>query len=140
MSFPVSPMSSLIVRQDNYTCDIQSRFFRLAKIVTAFLTLAKFAISYGLCMLSTAFYACGYAFEIVSSTLEQIRFWLRIEYIGIPFGTVFWFIMVLQYTGRQALVRRWIVTLLLAVPTLTFVAHNTNEWHHLQGVSFRTRI
>lgn len=89
------------------------------------------AISYGLCMLSTAFYSCGYAFEIVSSTLEQIRFWLRIEYIGIPFGTVFWFIMVLQYTGRQALVRRWIVALLLAVPTLTFVAHNTNEWHHL---------
>jgi signal transduction histidine kinase/PAS domain-containing protein len=89
------------------------------------------AISYGLGMLTGAFYTFGYAFEIVSSTLEHIRFWLRIEYIGIPFGTVSWFIMVLQYTGRQAFIRKWVVALLLVVPIITFLAHYTNEWHHL---------
>jgi signal transduction histidine kinase len=89
------------------------------------------AISYGLAVLTGAFYTFGYAFEIVSDTLEQIRFWLRIEYIGIPFGPVLWFIMVLQYTGRQSFVRKRMVALLMVIPILTCVAHYTNEWHHL---------
>jgi PAS domain S-box-containing protein len=89
------------------------------------------AISYGLGMLAGAFYTFGYAFEIASSTLDHIRFWLRIEYIGIPFGAALWIIMVLQYTGRQALIRKRIVALLMIVPMITLVAQNTNEWHHL---------
>ncbi|WP_141503514.1 sensor histidine kinase [Paenibacillus luteus] len=89
------------------------------------------AISYGLGALTGAFYTLGYAFEIVSTSLEHIRFWLRVEYMGIPFGTLFWFIMVLQYTGRQALVKKWVVAALMVVPLITFVAHHTNEWHHL---------
>jgi PAS domain S-box-containing protein len=88
------------------------------------------AVSYGLGMLTGALYSFGYAFEIVSSTMEEIRFWLRVEYIGIPFGTVLWFIMVLQFTGRQAFLRTWRVALLLVVPLVTFVAHYTNDWHH----------
>ncbi|OKP83030.1 histidine kinase N-terminal 7TM domain-containing protein [Paenibacillus sp. P32E] len=89
------------------------------------------AISYGLGMLTGSLYSFGYAFEIASTSLEHIRFWLRIEYIGIPFGTVLWFIMVLQYTGRQSWVSRRNVTLLMIVPVITFIAHYTNEWHHL---------
>lgn len=89
------------------------------------------AISYGLGMLAGAFYTFGYAFEILSTTLDQIRFWLRIEYMGIPFGSMLWMIMVLQYTGRQAFVRKWVVALLLVIPITTLVAHYTNEAHHL---------
>jgi signal transduction histidine kinase len=89
------------------------------------------AISYGLGSLTGAFYTLGYAFEIVSTSLEHIRLWLRVEYMGIPFGTLLWFIMVLQYTGRQAMVRKWVVAALMVVPLITFVAHHTNEWHHL---------
>lgn len=89
------------------------------------------SISYGLGMLSGVFYTFGYAFEIVSTSLEQIRFWLRIEYIGIPFGTIMWFVLVLQYTGRKKLVNKWVISLLMIIPMITFVSHNTNEWHHL---------
>ena len=89
------------------------------------------AISYGLGMLAGAFYTFGYVFEITSTTLEHIRFWLRIEYIGIPFGATIWIIMVLQYTGRQAFVRKSIVVLLMIVPMVTFIGHYTNDWHHL---------
>ncbi|WP_240415708.1 histidine kinase N-terminal 7TM domain-containing protein [Paenibacillus periandrae] len=89
------------------------------------------AVSLGLVLLSGSFYSFGYAFEIVSSSLEQIRFWLRFEYIGIPFGTVLWFMMVLQFTGRQALLNKWRIALLMVVPVITFIAHYTNDWHHL---------
>lgn len=89
------------------------------------------AVSLFLGMCTGAFYAFGYAFEIVSTNLEQIRFWLKIEYIGISFGTLIWFTMVLQFTGHQAFLRRWILVLLAVVPILTFTGHYTNEWHHL---------
>ncbi|MCD9025031.1 sensor histidine kinase [Cohnella silvisoli] len=89
------------------------------------------AISYGLGMLAGAFYTLGYAFEIVSPTIAQIHDWLRVEYIGIPFGSMLWMIMVLQYTGRQAFVRKRLVLLLLVIPVTTLVAHYTNGAHHL---------
>ncbi|QGQ99724.1 hypothetical protein EHS13_35110 [Paenibacillus psychroresistens] len=89
------------------------------------------AITYGLGMVAGAFYTFGYAFEIVSTNLEEIRFWLRIEYIGVPSGTFLWIIMVLQYTGHQSVLRKRNIALLLIVPVTTFVAHYTNEWHHL---------
>jgi signal transduction histidine kinase len=89
------------------------------------------AISYGLGMLAGAFYTFGYAFEILSTSLDSIRFWLRVEYIGIPFGSILWISMVLQNTGRQAFVRKRVVLLLLVIPITTLVAHYTNEAHHL---------
>jgi signal transduction histidine kinase len=89
------------------------------------------SITFGLGMLCGSFYTLGYAFEIVSTNLEEIRFWLKIEYIGIPFGSALWLIMVLQYTGRQALIRKWFVALLMVIPLVVFAAHYTNEWHHL---------
>ncbi|OAB41585.1 hypothetical protein PMSD_00260 [Paenibacillus macquariensis subsp. defensor] len=89
------------------------------------------AISYGLGMLAGAFYTFGYAFEIVSPTLDLMRVWLRVEYIGIPFGSTIWIIMILQYTGRQAFIRKWFVALLMVIPITTLVAHYTNGSHHL---------
>jgi signal transduction histidine kinase len=89
------------------------------------------ARSYGLGVLAGAFYTFGYAFELVSENLKDILFWLRIEYIGIPFAPTLWMIMVLQYTGRQAYVRKWTVALLMIVPVCMLIVYNTNEWHHL---------
>ncbi|WP_240335251.1 histidine kinase N-terminal 7TM domain-containing protein [Paraliobacillus sediminis] len=89
------------------------------------------AVSLFLGMCAGAFYSLGYAFEIISSDLQQISFWLRVEYIGISFGTLIWFIMVLQFTSHHALLRKWILLKLAIVPILTFVSHYTNEWHHL---------
>ncbi|MFF2911607.1 histidine kinase N-terminal 7TM domain-containing protein [Paenibacillus sp. NPDC057934] len=89
------------------------------------------AVSYGLGVLAGAFYTFGYAFELVGENLKDILFWLRIEYIGIPFAPTLWMIMVLQYTGRQAYVRKWTVALLMVVPVFMLIVYNTNEWHHL---------
>lgn len=89
------------------------------------------AISYGLGMLAGSFYTFGYAFELTSSYIEHIRFWLRVEYIGIPFAATIWIVMVLQYTGRQALITKRVIALLIVVPMITLIAHNTNDWHHL---------
>ncbi|MFE4712292.1 histidine kinase N-terminal 7TM domain-containing protein [Paenibacillus sp. NPDC056722] len=89
------------------------------------------AKSYGLGVLAGAFYTFGYAFELISDDLKDILFWLKFEYIGIPFAPTLWMIMVLQYTGRQAYIRKWTVAILMIVPVCTLAAVHTNDWHHL---------
>lgn len=83
-----------------------------------------------LVMLTASFYSFGYAFEYISGGLDSIKFWLKIEYIGIPFISTFWFILVIHYTGHQAALSKRVMLLLFAIPAVTFVAHYTNDLHH----------
>ncbi len=85
-----------------------------------------------LVMLAVAFYSCGYAFEIISPNLEQAKFWLKVQYIGIPFITTFWLLLVISYTGHRSLLKKKKMLLLLfAVPLATFILQFTNDSHHL---------
>jgi hypothetical protein len=84
-----------------------------------------------LVMLAASFYSLGYAFEIISTDLESVRFWLKIEYIGIPFISTFWFILVIYYTGHQAILKKRVKLLFFLVPILTLFLHYTNDFHHL---------
>lgn len=82
-------------------------------------------------MLAASCYALGYAFEITSGSLRGVRLSLQIEYLGIPFVSAFWLLLVIQFTGMAARNRRMITILLFLIPTLTFLLHLTNDWHHL---------
>jgi signal transduction histidine kinase len=84
-----------------------------------------------LMMLAASFYSFGYAFEIMSTSLESIKFWLKVEYIGIPFISTLWFIHAIQFTGHQAILKRWVAALLFLIPILTLVLLFTNDMHHL---------
>lgn len=76
-------------------------------------------------------YALGYAFEILSVTLDGVKLSLQFEYLGIPFVSAFWLLMVIQFTGLAAPYRKWFALLLFLIPSVTFLLHLTNEWHHL---------
>lgn len=82
-------------------------------------------------MVAASCYAVGYVFEILSSSLSEVKLALQIEYLGIPFVSAFWFLLVIQFTGLAARYRKWLAMLLLLVPTATFLLHITNDWHHL---------
>lgn len=81
-------------------------------------------------MLSASFYSLGYAFEIISANPENARFWLHVQYIGIPFISTCWLILVIIFTGHQAVLKPWVMLLLFSVPVLTFVFQQTNDLHH----------
>ncbi|MEK5186919.1 histidine kinase N-terminal 7TM domain-containing protein [Solibacillus sp. FSL R5-0691] len=89
------------------------------------------SISYGLGVLTAFFYTFGYAFQLLSTTVDQMMFWIHIQYIGIPFAPFIWVIMTLQFTGKQRFLTKRIIPLLLIGPIYTLTAHFTNEWHHL---------
>ncbi len=82
-------------------------------------------------MIASSFYSFGYAFEISSSDLESIQFWLKVEYIGISFGPFIWFAMVLHYTNHRSFLRKWELALLGFTPLTTIIMNYTNEWHQL---------
>lgn len=85
----------------------------------------------GLSMLAAALYSFGYAFETISLDMESILFWLRVQYIGIPFISTLWLLFVIHYTGYQSYLKRWMYALLFLIPVMTVILHFTNESHHL---------
>lgn len=84
---------------------------------------------YVLAALSASVLAFGYALELTSGDLEQIKFWIDIEYFSLPFLPVFTLLMCLQYAGVP--IGTWKRRMLYLIPLLTFVLQHTNDFHHL---------
>ncbi|QGQ97538.1 hypothetical protein EHS13_22930 [Paenibacillus psychroresistens] len=84
-----------------------------------------------LMMLAAAFYALGYAFEVLSRSLNEVKLSLQIEYLGIPFVTTLWLFLIIQFTGTATGYRRRLALLLFVIPIAVFFIHLTNGWHHL---------
>lgn len=77
--------------------------------------------------LSAAF-TFAYACELASTSLEQLKFWLMMEYFALPFIPVFILLMCLEYTSQKP--SQWIFSGLFVIPVITIFMHNTNELHH----------
>lgn len=89
------------------------------------------ALAYCGLMLVTAFYAGGYAFELGGSSMSAMLFWLRVEYIGIPFIPLFWLLMTLQYAEKEKYAPPYLLFIMLGISFTTLVLNYTNEFHHL---------
>ncbi|WP_279577051.1 histidine kinase N-terminal 7TM domain-containing diguanylate cyclase [Planococcus ruber] len=89
------------------------------------------SISYGLGVMAAFFYTFGYAFQLLSTTVEHMMFWIHIQYFGIAFAPFVWIVMVLQFTGNHRFLKKKWLALWLLGPIYTLSAHFTNEWHHL---------
>lgn len=84
-----------------------------------------------LIMLAAVCYATGYAFEVLSRDLYEMKLSLQIEYLGIPFVSTLWLFQVIQFTGTAAQNRKRLALILFVIPAAIFVLHLTNDWHHL---------
>ncbi len=82
-------------------------------------------------MAAASFYAIGYAFEVLGSTLGEVKLALQIEYIGIPFVSTLWLLQIIQLAHIGAQYRKLLTLSLFVVPTLVFIVHLTNDWHGL---------
>ncbi|WP_025727373.1 histidine kinase N-terminal 7TM domain-containing diguanylate cyclase [Heyndrickxia ginsengihumi] len=78
---------------------------------------------------SITIYCFGSAFGLMATTLEQIKFWTIIEYIGMPFAPPLGLLFVMRYLGMK-LKKKWCIALLV-LPFVTFVMVATNDFHHL---------
>ncbi|KGR86185.1 histidine kinase N-terminal 7TM domain-containing protein [Lysinibacillus odysseyi] len=87
--------------------------------------------------LLSAVFSFSYAFELMSTTLKEIKFWLGIEYLVMPFLPGFILFMCVEYIGRK--IKRPFLYVLFGIPLVTVFTHHTNELHHLYYASVGLR-
>ena len=92
---------------------------------------------FGWMLISTSIWSAAYAFELTSTTLESMLFWIKIEYIGIGLIPGFWMVFCLAFTGQSHLLTNRNIALLFLVPVTTVLMVWTNEWHNLHYISYQ---
>ncbi|MCT1901619.1 histidine kinase N-terminal 7TM domain-containing protein [Oceanobacillus sojae] len=74
-------------------------------------------------------YCFAAAFGLLSTTLEQVKIWTVIQYIGIAFAPLLGLLFILRYFGMEKAFKR--TSLLLIVPAVTVAMVATSDFHHL---------
>ncbi|MGR6542947.1 histidine kinase N-terminal 7TM domain-containing protein [Paenibacillus tundrae] len=74
-------------------------------------------------------YTFGYAIQLASNTLEQMKFWTVVQYMGMPFSASLGLLLMIQYTGKT-LSRKATIAMFI-IPSITLFMVATNDYHHL---------
>jgi len=69
-------------------------------------------------------------FELLNVSLYSKLLWANVSYFGVATFSVFLFMFVLTYIGKEEYVNR-LIFLLFVIPTITIILVWTNEYHHL---------
>lgn len=78
---------------------------------------------------SLSVYTFGYAIGLASNTLEQMKFWNIVQYIGMPISAPLGLLLMIHYTGKK--LSKWLTSSLFIIPSITVFLVATNDWHHL---------
>lgn len=87
---------------------------------------SSLTLSYTGLMLSTTLYALGYAFELASVNIQDMLFWLKIQYIGIPFFPTFFMLFTLRFTGNEHRITPGLLVFLFSFSLLTMLIQFIN--------------
>ncbi len=81
--------------------------------------------------LACLIYVIGYAFEMGSATVEAVRLWLKVEYIGLALVPPLTLLLALTYTGLRDRIGPLVSILLFYVPAMILLLAWTNDTHEL---------
>lgn len=79
----------------------------------------------------SAIYIFGHAIELGSSSLSEIIFWIKFQYLGLPFIAPLGLILVMQYVGLEKYINKQSLFLIFVIPFSTLVLSITNNFHQL---------
>jgi diguanylate cyclase (GGDEF)-like protein len=83
-----------------------------------------------ICLVS-ALYIFGYGMELTRTTIENVKTWSRIQYMGLPFIGSLVFIFVYYFITSSRKPGRAILLLPLLISIVLVVVRQTNHIHHL---------
>jgi PAS domain S-box-containing protein len=95
------------------------------------------ALTFVLLMLALAEWSLGYVMELGSSQLSAKIFWGKVQYLGIIFTPVAWFVFALYFTNRESWLSRRNLALLAIIPAITLSLIWTTELHGLMWSRIR---
>jgi diguanylate cyclase (GGDEF)-like protein len=84
------------------------------------------AATVSLLVAAAALYCFGYAGEVAQTTIAGARFWLQVEYLGIPWIPALWLLLARKHNGLRPY-----TGFLFPISAIIFVAHLTNPLHGL---------
>lgn len=90
-------------------------------------TIKWFAIT----MLLVSFWSIAYSFELASTRLEDMLFWIKLEYVGISLAPGAWLWFCINYSNREAWQRKRFFYLVFSLPLITFLMVLINDFHQL---------
>lgn len=122
MTFIPNLYSTILIVSGIITLFLCFNIFRRYEIVVRW---------FGFMMLGIAIWALSYGFELSSASLEQMMFWINLEYLGIAFIPAFWFLFIVQFTGKYKWLKTKNFILVMFIPLLTLLLVWTNNLHHL---------
>jgi len=80
---------------------------------------------------ASAVYTFGFALELSGNSLQEINFWIKVEYLGMPFIAPATLIMILHFVGLERLITRSKLAALFSIPFLTTLMVWSNDSHRL---------
>ncbi|MGF1635649.1 MAG: histidine kinase N-terminal 7TM domain-containing protein [Cyclobacteriaceae bacterium] len=86
---------------------------------------------FAMMMFCIAIWAIAYAIELASTQLEQMLFWIKVEYIGITFMPATWITFVIRHTGNSAWLSVKNIVLIFIFPIIGLLLVWSNQYHHL---------
>ena len=78
---------------------------------------------------SISLYCFASAFGLMSTTLEQIKYWTIVQYVGMAPSAPLGLLFIMKYLGMNLTTKKWMA--LLTIPFLSFIMVATNDFHHL---------
>ena len=95
---------------------------------------------FALLMFLIAGWSAFYGLELSAATKAEMMFWLKIEYLFIPYTPLVMLLVVQQYAGLDMRFKSKQLIYLLPIPVLTMVLSLTNEYHNLyyENIVLRT--
>ncbi|WP_152403988.1 histidine kinase N-terminal 7TM domain-containing diguanylate cyclase [Paenibacillus cellulositrophicus] len=81
--------------------------------------------------LLAAIYTFGSALELASGSLEEIKFWIKFEYLGMPFLPPLNLLIIMSYLGMERYLGRRLKIAMFIIPAVTLLLVMTNDSHHL---------
>lgn len=86
----------------------------------------------GWSMLANAVWSVAYGLELASTTLQQMKALVNIEYLGIASLPVYWLLLCISMSGKEIWLKKTgNKILIIIVPLITLALLWTNDWHHL---------
>ncbi len=122
MTFVPNSYSIILIICGLITLYMCVRIFRRYEIVVRW---------FGFMMLGIAIWALSYGLELSSTSLEQMLFWINVEYLGIAFIPAFWLLFLLKFTGKDKWLHPKYFYAFMLLPLITLLMVWTNKYHHL---------
>lgn len=122
MTFVANIYSTVLIVSGIITLLLCINIFRRYEIVVRW---------FGFMVLSIAVWALSYGFELATTNLKEMLFWINLEYLGVSFMPACWFFFIVKFTGKDQWITKRNLALVLVIPLITLLLVWTNEFHHL---------